>query len=117
LNDREHHAGRARVDGAAPASQHQQKDAALRKARTCYDHFAGRLGVALADAMSERADVELAGDAGILTDSGIAFLSELGIDTAPLLARRGTTASIARNGGFVRIRWRPPRCAEFPGGG
>ena len=27
------------------------RDAALRKARTCYDHFAGRLGVALADAL------------------------------------------------------------------
>ena len=25
------------------------RDAALRAARTCYDHFAGRLGVALAD--------------------------------------------------------------------
>src|ERR1700730_10640283 len=27
------------------------RDAALRAARTCYDHLAGRLGVALADAM------------------------------------------------------------------
>ena len=27
------------------------RDAALRAARTCYDHIAGRLGVALADAM------------------------------------------------------------------
>jgi len=27
------------------------RDAALRKARTCYDHLAGQLGVALADAL------------------------------------------------------------------
>ena len=52
------------------------KDAALRKARTCYDHFAGQLGVALADAMIERGHVELSGDAGIVTDAGLAFLGE-----------------------------------------
>src|SRR5690554_5565568 len=40
------------------------RDAALRKARTCYDHLAGRLGVALADAMVAAGHVELAEDAG-----------------------------------------------------
>ncbi len=30
------------------------RDAALRQARTCYDHLAGRLGVALADGLIER---------------------------------------------------------------
>src|SRR4051812_5815180 len=30
------------------------RDAALRAARTCYDHLAGRLGVALADALTGR---------------------------------------------------------------
>ena len=64
------------------------KDAALRKARTCYDHFAGQLGVALADAMIEQGHVELSGDAGIVTDAGLAFLGEIGVDTGPLLARR-----------------------------
>ncbi|MGD9803237.1 MAG: ArsR/SmtB family transcription factor [Hyphomicrobiaceae bacterium] len=66
------------------------RDAALRKARTCYDHFAGRLGVALADAMVEHGRVELTSDAGILTQPGIAFLNELGIDMEPILARRTT---------------------------
>ena len=36
------------------------RDAALRAARTCYDHLAGRLGVALADAMVARGYAELA---------------------------------------------------------
>ena len=64
------------------------KDAALRKARTCYDHFAGQLGVALADAMIEQGYVEFSSDAGIVTDAGLEFLGQIGMDTAPLLARR-----------------------------
>jgi DNA-binding transcriptional ArsR family regulator len=64
------------------------KDSALRKARTCYDHFAGQLGVAIADALTGRGDVELTGDAGLVSDSGIAHFREIGIDVEPLLARR-----------------------------
>lgn len=64
------------------------KDAALRQARTCYDHFAGRLGVSLTDALIERGFVELASDGGVVTEAGLAFLEELGLDTAPILARR-----------------------------
>lgn len=64
------------------------RDAALRKARTCYDHFAGRLGVTLADAMIADGHVELTSDAGILTDTGMAFLAGVGIDIEPMLARR-----------------------------
>lgn len=64
------------------------RDAALRKARTCYDHLAGQLGVALADALIEHGRIELTSDAGVLTESGIAFLSEVGIDTGPMLAAR-----------------------------
>src|SRR5436305_1430504 len=40
------------------------KDAALRRARTCYDHLAGQLGVAIADGLMQHGYVELAGDAG-----------------------------------------------------
>jgi DNA-binding transcriptional ArsR family regulator len=36
------------------------RDAALRLARTCYDHLAGRLGVAIADALAARGAIELA---------------------------------------------------------
>ena len=64
------------------------KEAALRRARTCYDHLAGQLGVSIADALVRDGYVELTGDAGILTESGIARLAALGIDIAALVARR-----------------------------
>ena len=56
------------------------RDAALRKARTCYDHLAGQLGVALADALVAAGHAELAGDGGIVTDTGVEFLARIGID-------------------------------------
>jgi DNA-binding transcriptional ArsR family regulator len=65
------------------------RDAALRAARTCYDHLAGRLGVALADALVVGGYAELANDAGLVTDAGIELLSRIGIDVDTLLARRG----------------------------
>lgn len=59
------------------------RDAALRAARTCYDHLAGKLGVALADALVERGQVELTPDGGLVTDSGAALLRRLGIEPVP----------------------------------
>jgi DNA-binding transcriptional ArsR family regulator len=62
------------------------RDEALRAARTCYDHLAGRLGVALADSLLARGHVAVAdeGDgAAAVTDAGGAFLSaRLGVDLA-----------------------------------
>lgn len=65
------------------------RDAAMRAARTCYDHVAGRLGVAIADAMIARALVELSEDGGIVTERGTQFLDGLGIalDDASLRGR------------------------------
>jgi DNA-binding transcriptional ArsR family regulator len=65
------------------------RDAALRAARTCYDHLAGRLGVALADALVAGGHAELATDAGLVTDAGIELFGRIGIDVDALLARRG----------------------------
>jgi DNA-binding transcriptional ArsR family regulator len=65
------------------------RDAALRTARTCYDHLAGRLGVALADALGEEGRVELSGDGGLVTDAGLEFFGRIGIDLGALAARRG----------------------------
>lgn len=65
------------------------RDAALRVARTCYDHLAGRLGVALADALVRGGYAELSADAGLLTDAGIELLTRIGIDVGGLLVRRG----------------------------
>ena len=56
----------------------------LRLARTCYDHFAGRLGVALADSLAARGHVVLGQDGGEVTPSGEAFLARFGIDVARL---------------------------------
>jgi DNA-binding transcriptional ArsR family regulator len=58
------------------------RDAALRRARTCYDHLAGRLGVAIADALVRLEAVELDDDAGLVTEPGILLLRRLGIDLA-----------------------------------
>ena len=63
------------------------REAALRFARTCYDHLAGRLGVALADSMTERGHVELSNDSGIVTASGAAFFAQLGLDLGQLVVR------------------------------
>jgi DNA-binding transcriptional ArsR family regulator len=54
-------------------------DSDMRRARTCYDHLAGELGVALTDAMIERRYVVLDADAGELTTEGSDFLANLGI--------------------------------------
>ena len=53
---------------------------ALRTARTCYDHLAGRLGVALADAMQTRGHVSLTADGGEVTEAGRAFLGDFGAE-------------------------------------
>lgn len=54
----------------------------LRRARTCYDHFAGLLGVSIADSLCTRGHVILAEDGGEVTEQGLAFLSELGADVS-----------------------------------
>ncbi|MEU0934131.1 winged helix-turn-helix domain-containing protein [Embleya sp. NPDC005971] len=55
--------------------------AALARGRTCYDHLAGRLGVAITDALTDR-DL-LRQDTGFaLTDDGLAWFTDLGADLA-----------------------------------
>ena len=62
--------------------------AALAEARTCYDHLAGRLGVALADALTGRGYVELGEDGGGTTKRGEKFLTRWGIDLAEAASLR-----------------------------
>jgi DNA-binding transcriptional ArsR family regulator len=54
-------------------------DEQLRTARTCYDHIAGRLGVGLADALTDRKLVVLTDDGGMVTRAGERFLGHLGV--------------------------------------
>lgn len=64
------------------------RDKALRYARTCYDHLAGEVAVAMADSMLSAGYVELVEDGGLLTSSGIAFLHRLGVDLESARSKR-----------------------------
>ncbi|MEL6962724.1 MAG: helix-turn-helix transcriptional regulator [Pseudomonadota bacterium] len=59
------------------------RSAALRTARDCYDHMAGRLAVLLADSLITQGVLEITEDAGIVTADGRLFLESLGIVTRP----------------------------------
>jgi DNA-binding MarR family transcriptional regulator len=56
------------------------QDDALRFARSCYDHLAGRLGVALADALVAKRYAVLSEEGGALTTRGRKFLCAFGAD-------------------------------------
>jgi len=58
-------------------------DEALRFARTCYDHIAGTVGVALADALQAAGHVVLSDDGGELTDGGAQLLQRFGVAPVP----------------------------------
>ena len=60
-----------------PRSAH---DDALRFARTCYDHLAGRLGVAITDALVAKKYVVLSEESGELTPGGRKFLTQFGAE-------------------------------------
>lgn len=77
-----------------PAPATGPRDSALREARTCYDHLAGRLGVALTDALVARGHVELTHDAGLVTDAGIALFGRMGIDVTLLTPDRGKATRV-----------------------
>jgi predicted transcriptional regulator len=56
---------------------------ALRFARSCYDHLAGRVGVAVTDALVARGYIVLTDEGGEVTSSGGRFLSAFGVDLRP----------------------------------
>ncbi len=72
------------ADGSSRSGPRWRGGDALRNARTCYDHLAGRLGVALADALSARAHVVLNDDGGVVTAAGEKFLLGFGIEIGGL---------------------------------
>ncbi|MFJ3902742.1 ArsR/SmtB family transcription factor [Streptomyces sp. NPDC090025] len=60
---------------------------AMARGRTCYDHLAGRLGIAVTDAMTARG--LLRQDTGFaLTDEGLGWFADLGIPLVPAKGRR-----------------------------
>lgn len=110
------------------------RDAAMRAARTCYDHLAGRLGVRLADGLVGRGYIELSPEGGAVTEPGLAFFREFGVDLGagpgvdpgavalvqarflPSLSRLERAAAACRRhawrgagGALLRARLDPPR--------
>lgn len=81
---------------AEPANRARRKvrtgprDAAMRRARSCYDHLAGSIAVAVADRMGERGYITDLADGGELSAEGIMFLRSIGVDVDTALNR--TTA-------------------------
>ena len=62
----------------------------LAAARRCYDHVAGRVGVAIADALLRRRHIVFADGGGEVTAEGYAFFAGLGLD----LTRFGATRRV-----------------------
>jgi DNA-binding transcriptional ArsR family regulator len=64
------------------------REPALRKARVCYDHLAGELGVLVFDGLEQRRLLR-SGSGGLqLTRDGLRFFAAFGIDTDALVSRR-----------------------------
>jgi DNA-binding transcriptional ArsR family regulator len=62
------------------------REPALRKARVCYDHLAGELGVLAYEAMIARRVFELHDDGLRLTDTGRRWFATIGVDAADTAA-------------------------------
>lgn len=60
----------------------------MRRARTCYDHIAGEIGVAITDALLAQGAIILEGEAGEVTPDGHAFFASAGIDLSPGRSKR-----------------------------
>ncbi|MFI0981582.1 ArsR/SmtB family transcription factor [Streptomyces sp. NPDC021093] len=65
---------------------------AMARGRTCYDHLAGRLGIAITDAM-ERRGLLLMGSGFALTDEGLDWFGGLGIQLLKAKGRRPMVSS------------------------
>ena len=76
------------IDGPPRYQPRSKTDDQMRRARTCYDHIAGVLGVDLADSMIAHDFVVLADEAGEVTPAGTEFLTRLGVDLAAARAKR-----------------------------
>jgi len=64
------------------------REPALRRARVCYDHLAGELGVAIFESLERRRHLRGSADAIAPTPEGNRFFGELGIDVTALARLR-----------------------------
>jgi DNA-binding transcriptional ArsR family regulator len=74
------------------------RDDALRFARTCYDHLAGRLGVALADALVAKRYIVLGEEVVEVTPLGDRRLADFGVHLAAKRGRRRIFAALVSIG-------------------
>jgi DNA-binding transcriptional ArsR family regulator len=79
--------------GLAAAAGHRRtrpgpRDPAMRRARVCYDHLAGELGVAMLDGLVARGLIEDRGGALSLSEAGAGFVSDFGVTVEALGAGR-----------------------------
>jgi DNA-binding transcriptional ArsR family regulator len=65
---------------------------AMRRCRTCYDHLAGRVGVAVTDALVARGTLVAADGAFLLPQPGERMLESLGVDVESARANRRSFA-------------------------
>lgn len=64
----------------------------LREARSCYDHFAGRLGVNITDSLKRQGALVLRGEEFRVTGQGQNFFERLGIDIDEIREQRRSFA-------------------------
>lgn len=76
------------IDGPRRYRPKTRCDEAMARARTCYDHFAGKLGVALADSFANREQIVLSSEGGLITETGRSFLGDLGVELDSLKGSR-----------------------------
>lgn len=77
----------AAIEGPPRRQPRSANDDALRFVRSCYDHLAGRVGVAVTDALVGMGHIELTDEGGEVTSSGERFLSAFGADLKPTTRR------------------------------
>ena len=85
------------ISRAPPASRSAawRRDPDLRFCRTCYDHLAGQVGIAVTDSLTKSGHLEPKGARDwTLTTSGSLFCERLGVDLAG--ARKASTRHFAR---------------------
>lgn len=71
-----------------PAAFQPSTPAALRHARTCYDHCAGEVAVRLHDVLLQANWIEAQGRDYVLTEKGVERLLKLGVDVDAIRAQR-----------------------------
>jgi DNA-binding transcriptional ArsR family regulator len=76
------------VDLRPAARTFGPRDPLMRKARVCYDHLAGELGVLAHDSLTRRQFLRVTEEGTELGADGVGFLTTLGIDVATLVRTR-----------------------------